>query len=374
MKLVILGAGASYDAFYWYRDPEIFKYWRSPLANEIFEQRPNFLNIIDSFPGSHQISSLIGTRGDIEAYFQERYEHSKKHNNINVEKQLINLKFFLQKMFFTISDKLNYCGNSNLVKLISIIDDYIARTGEDVLILSFNYDLLMERALCEHYYGSSKKDYDMGDYLSHKIKLIKPHGSCNWHRVFSHGTFPIYKTPNVPDFLHINNYTQERIDKNLETTFYCSPPTNSAISVEGISKYAFPQIHIPLKEKDDFTMPKEQEDFLNNFLPQVSEMLIVGWKGSELHFNNKLKEFIGKKPIKIQVVNGPDKSNPATILNNLKDFINTEDVNFYIDEPSFEAIRWKQEYMEFLLNNRQAGSLTSFLINLEQGKVKSLFD
>lgn len=233
MKLVILGAGASYDAFYWYRDENTFKNWRAPLANEIFEQRPDFLNIIDTYPGSHSVFSQIGTVGDIEAFFQERYENSVKHGNINVEKQLINLKFFLQHLFYQISEKLNYAGNSNLVKLITHIDDYIAKTKEDVLIISFNYDLLMERALCEHYYGKAKSDYDIGDYLLNKIKLIKPHGSCNWFRVSCINQDTITPRMSFSDYLFKNNFTQEYINRQLEKEFICAPYSAEA-SIKGL--------------------------------------------------------------------------------------------------------------------------------------------
>lgn len=136
----------------------------------------------------------------------------------------------------------------------------------------------------------------------------------------------------------------------------------------------FPQIHIPLKEKDEFTMPKEQEDYLNEYLPKVDEVLIVGWKGSEQHFNRKLKEHLGNKTLKIQVVNGPNHINPAIVLYNLKDSINTNNSSLFLDDYSLEGINGTKEFLTFLSENKQEGSLTSFLIKLEQGRTKSIFD
>jgi hypothetical protein len=59
----------------------------------------------------------------------------------------------------------------------------------------------------------------------------------------------------------------------------------------------FPQLLIPIKTKDDFVMPKEHVDLMNNYLAECTDMLIIGWKGQEASFLKTLQEQCGEKEI-----------------------------------------------------------------------------
>ena len=252
MKLVILGAGASYDSFFWYKDQDTFNDWRPPLANEIFDTRPEFVNIIEQYPSAKNIFSNYSTIKDLEDYFQKKYDQSKKHNSVEVEKTLINLRYYLQHLFSVVSDNMKNAGYSNIDKLISHINDYVIETGEDVLIVNFNYDLLVEQSLRNLYYNSSQSEYDINDYLSHKIKLIKPHGSCNWFRRITPNAFQLRPNELLWQYLLSNNVSQEKIESYLSSEFLVAPYNTISTSTPGFGsqlQYVFPQIFIPLKEK-----------------------------------------------------------------------------------------------------------------------------
>lgn len=377
MKLVILGAGASYDSFFWYKNQDTFNDWRPPLANEIFDTRPEFLNIIEQYPSAKSVFSVYSTIKDLEDYFQKKYDQSKKHNSIEVEKTLINLRYYLQHLFSVVSDNMKNAGYSNLDKLISHINDYVIETGEDVLIVNFNYDLLVEHSLRNLYYNSSQSEYEINDYLSHKIKLIKPHGSCNWFRRITPNAFQLRQNELLWQYLLSNNISQEKIDSYLSSEFLVAPYNTISTSTPGLGpylQYVFPQIFIPLKEKDDFCMPKEQVSYLLEYLPTVTDMLIVGWKGYEAHFNTILKEKIGDKPIKIQVVNGPSNYNPGIAIQNLSNYINTSNSEVFDGGINTSMINQKHDVIIDIFRYVEEGSLSSFFINIENNIIKSIFN
>lgn len=374
MKLVILGAGASYDSYFWYRDQEVFKAWRPPLANEIFDTRPEFMNIIDSYPASQNIFNNFSTISDLEDYFQKRYELINKHNSVEDEAQFINIRFFLQHLFYTISDKLNAAGFSNYHKLVQLIHDYTVRTGEDVLIVNFNYDLLLENTLRKFYFNSASTKYDIRDYLGNKIKLVKPHGSCNWFRMFTNGAFRLRHGESLSDYFLSNKLTHEKIDKLLGKEFYVAP--YNASMLPGSSNqmhYLFPQVFVPLKEKDDFCMPKEQIDYLMDYLPKVTDIMIIGWKGYEAHFNGILKEKIGDKRVGIDVINGPADYNPGIVIENLAKYINTSNNSIFSMSINPNMIKNTLEIKDAVYKYVDDGSLSSYFMNLENGNVKSIF-
>lgn len=374
MKLVILGAGASYDSHFWYKNQNIFDHWRPPLANEIFDTRPEFLNIIEKYPSAQSVFSLYSTIKDLEDYFQKKYDQAKKHDSIEVEKTLINLRYYLQHLFYVVSENMKNAGYSNIDKLIDHINDYVIRTGEEVLIVNFNYDLLVEQSLQKIYYNSYSDHYSINEYLSNKIKLIKPHGSCNWFRMFTYNAFHLRQDEKLWQHLLSNNITQDKIDSLLGPNYYISPyNVNVGKGTSGQMQYLYPQIFIPLKEKDDFCMPKEQIDYLLEYLSKVEDILIIGWKGYEAHFNNILKENIGNKPVKIQVVNGPANYNPGIAIQNLSKYINTANSEVFNGGINTSMIHQKQNIVHDIYRYVEEGSLSSFFINLENNMVKSIF-
>jgi hypothetical protein len=374
MKLVILGAGASYDAFKWYYDANLCRKWRPPLANEIFSGRETFRELYKKYPGALSASHSLSTQTDIEAYLQNQFEKAEEYNSVEIKKQLVNMRFFLQDLFFKISENLRNAGPSNLKLLIDLIYDYTLRTKEDVLIVSFNYDLLLEYELA-NLYGAYGGGFDISQYLHYKIKLIKPHGSCNWSTVFKK-TMSFMQSNTVAGNLWTGNFTDTELIKHLENIYLTDSPNNDSVEYGGerVRRYKFPQIHIPMKGKDGFNMPKDQIDYLKDYLPKVDEILIVGWKGSEDHFNKTLQEHLVDRPIRIQVVNGYQKNGVMdSVFSNLKNHIKINDCNIFNNNiPAGTFGKLDTENLQFMEDNG-VGSLTSFLLNIEKQQYKSIF-
>ena len=47
-----------------------------------------------------------------------------------------------------------------------------------------------------------------------------------------------------------------------------------------------------LRSKSDFECPEEHLDHLWKLLPEVTKVIVVGWRGSELHFLRRLDELL----------------------------------------------------------------------------------
>ena len=181
-KLIIIGAGASFG--YSPKLENERKKFQPPLANELFG--PQFDEFLNLFHGARNLATSSLHSSDIEAFFQK---HWNRLSDYNVHDQptlrsLINIQYYLSAIFLRISE--SQVGNryNYYNQLIQLINAYLSdkKPEEKVLIVSFNYDLLLEEALNTFLRYSFVTVEDYVDIKTRKILLFKPHGSCNWFR------------------------------------------------------------------------------------------------------------------------------------------------------------------------------------------------
>src|SRR5690554_5800495 len=104
MKIVILGAGASYDCINRFHDKDHDAHkWRPPLGNDIFGARVNFREIYDKYPGALSLSHSINAGNDIEDFFQNKWELAVDKNDKHTLANIINTQYCLQELFYKIS-------------------------------------------------------------------------------------------------------------------------------------------------------------------------------------------------------------------------------------------------------------------------------
>src|SRR5262249_6814804 len=60
------------------------------------------------------------------------------------------------------------------------------------------------------------------------------------------------------------------------------------------SIYPYPALTIPVQNKTDFECPAEHLDALKAMLPQVTKIVIIGWRGMETHFLALLRDNLPK--------------------------------------------------------------------------------
>jgi len=314
-KMVILGAGASYDFSF---DSKLKDNERPPLTYNLFDDQ--YDEILSKYPGANLLAARILQSENVEKFFQEQWDLIKQHYNLDLLNKIINTQYYLQHLFLTISNKCKGNKRSNYNSLVSQISDYAARKGEQVLITSFNYDTLIEQAV------NSEYDYtynNIDEYIdpNRRIVLFKPHGSWNWIREFKFGMYNLlsYSNNDNNELFSLQLYREKKsyadIFENLEEKVLIKDRLDLYKSGTSRSNFFLPQLLIPFTDKDDFVMPQNHRLALQANMSQIDELLIIGWKGTEAVFLDLLKTQIGNKAISVTVVNKNDDSIIETFEN-----------------------------------------------------------
>jgi hypothetical protein len=245
--------------------------------------------------------SSINAVDDIEDFFQNNWDFAVKHKANELLNSLINVQFALQDLMFKISDNYRNIGLSNYDVLLNEAYKYAAGMKEDVLFVTFNYDLLIEFSI-RKLYPDNFRYLAIEDYIKYPLKVIKLHGSCNWFRKFKEGfslnnkIFPHYSE------LFRRKYTLQQIEENLEKELVIAGGSQFPGPLN-TTEYGFPQLLIPFKSKDSFILPDSHRQYLENNISKVDSILIIGWKGYEETFLNFLKENLSEKILEIESVN-----------------------------------------------------------------------
>jgi SIR2-like domain len=309
MLMVIFGAGASFDSCPTYPPGHhehvldgtlLNKHFRPPLANELFENRPIFAEaILRHFPQCQPIvPRLRSLRGEaLEAVLEDLQAKSKSYPR--GAQQLAAVRYYLQHVIreCEIGWRGVAKGVTNYKSLLNEIER--AKTGtEPVCLVTFNYDTLIEEALS--HFGLSIVTMD--DYTKKHpfYKLFKLHGSVNWAREVAGRT----KAQN-PDFAWsvVNDLIERAADIPITQQYLLTTEHPSGV-IRGVP--LFPAIAIPVEKKNTFECPQDMLANLITLLPQVSKMLIIGWRATEAHFLALLKAHLSRA-VQLWIVVGPDR-------------------------------------------------------------------
>ena len=110
------------------------------------------------------------------------------------------------------------------------------------------------------------------------FQVFKPHGSINWVRVVD----SFLEIPPTADQSQIAHALIRR-GKNLALRsgqhFVASGDPGM---LEG--HYTYPAIALPVETKNEFEFPDEHLRKLRDIIPEVTRVLIIGWRGTEEHF------------------------------------------------------------------------------------------
>lgn len=365
MKMVIFGAGASYDCIYEMFDDNDNSEWRPPLANQLFEPRPNFRAIFDKYVGLDLLLSSLNATDDIEEYFQSQWDFAKENNAVELQKCLIDVQFALQELMFQISSNYKPLGLSNYDIIVNDAYKYAKKFNEDVIFINFNYDLFLEYSLRKIFSADNSNSHtkdvlDINEYIKHPIKLIKLHGSCNWFKKFNPGGVP-------PNGLSSSNIYRskiklEEIEKMLIDQYIVrGTSVDSPIVFDSPAQYYFPQLLIPFRSKDSFILPKEHESYLRNNLEKVDDILVIGWKGYEDAFLNLLKSKLKDKQVNFYSVNCKN----LEIENHIKQYLPNSRFEHFIDDfsnPKNSSNSIYKNNSAFIHRNYTDGGFSSFVL------------
>jgi hypothetical protein len=194
------------------------------------------------------------------------------------QQELTAIRFYLQQAIWWSEVAMldRAAGVSNYTTLIGNIERF-RQSEEPVILITFNYDTLIERALSLHFNDFNFKA--INDYIRRPpYKLFKLHGSLNWgHPIEDDGRLDVLQTAE-----HLRNTIIDLSDSihYQEDQFAVLDEPSVAVN----AWLYFPAISIPVQTKSHFSCPQEWLPHLDRLLDGVSDLLVIGWRGGEEHF------------------------------------------------------------------------------------------
>jgi len=285
MLMVVFGAGASYDSapsqpLPTHDLPDAVGNERPPLANELFEDRDMFAAILERFPQAQPVVPRLrnlqpgeSVESVMEALQAEADGDPRRH------RQLAAVRYYLQSALYDCEAAWHReatRGVTNYKALLDAIEHTRAR-DETVCLVTFNYDTMLEAALPQSV-GIDIRS--INDYVASKsYKVIKLHGSLNWGREVEP---PVDHVGAVGD----QELVVELIDRaaSLKVTERYHVVNQRSIVRLDAQRPLVPAIALPLLRKGAFECPAEHLKALDECLPQVRRLLVIGWRATDAPF------------------------------------------------------------------------------------------
>src|SRR6266566_6438102 len=336
MLMVIFGAGASYDSSLDLPLPEPVVpvisaaqqnfgtpppppppppsdpgvSWRPPLTKDLFlDPNAKFGEIVQKYPRLHGILPFLrqpqnnrSVEQQLELYLEEASADEER------QRQLLSVRYYLHDLFRMVSDE--WLKRTNGVTNYAVLIDqlrHLNTAGEPVCLVSFNYDLLLDHAI----FPSGANTQPLEHHFAHTmLKLFKPHGSVDWARSVAGP-----EASRVPSFADPPSGPRRRPDELIELApdlkllgKYVRANATDPHQMFNFNSPIVPAIAVPVQTKteDFFEWPDSHRKYLEELLPRVTQILIIGWQGKEAHFLKLLREKLptgGAKQItQLQVV------------------------------------------------------------------------
>lgn len=295
MLMVVLGAGASFDSIP-SRPPEKFnEQLRPPLADQLFDDRGWFVEILKEFPACHPVVPFLQNLppGVTLEHRLEELQAEASAYPARV-KQLTAVRFYLQKLL-SACDKYWHDQNkgiTNYKTLLDLIERWL-KPEERVCLVTFNYDRLIEYALRD----LGMRFDSLSDYVGKGgYDLIKLHGSVDW----GHPVESVLAARRASTAEQVRDDLIERaVGLKISSSYVHvdSPPFHERDFA------LFPAIAIPVETKHQYECPPEHLQVLHEVLPKIDRLLLIGWRASEPHFLELLRTQLQGKP-RIYIVAG----------------------------------------------------------------------
>jgi hypothetical protein len=281
--LVIFGAGATHDASR-YAAGEA----PPPVARRLFDTRHEFGDIIDLYPQVRALVPRLREAATVNAVsIEEVFEHivTAARGRSATRLQLAGARYYIRDAIELSVDRFAFRGAhgvTNYHELVDRIDAALEPSRDGVLYVTFNYDQLLEVAIADTL-GQEFQSID--DYVANTQRLvIKPHGSVNWRRRVGYPSGASLAAPWTGNDRHKNVHWLLGQFETIQVTneFEVGPPHQFTV----MRPVYFPAIAIPTENKTStsFEFPSAHMYYLEHWLPTVTQVLVIGWRGRENHF------------------------------------------------------------------------------------------
>lgn len=314
MLMVIFGAGASYDSAPQYvgnypllpYGPSQHAIARSrlPLANELFDDRPEFAEVLTRFPECQPVMPQLRHRKNdapVEQVLEELQREAE--NYPEGIRQLTAIRYYLHVMIWQCElqwEKIHN-GVTNYKYLLDRIHRQLSRF-QRVCLVTFNYDRMLEAAL--PVVGIHIESID--DYVnSNEYKIIKLHGSVNWGRIIDGR--PVkdlnrLRPDQIPgEVIHLapQLLTGKSVSRNFVIVGNCPMGKANDVAI-------YPAIAIPMERKLDFECPAHHLDMVKKCIPETKKLLVIGWRAKDEPFLKMLGNELPDQ-VSVMVVAGSAK-------------------------------------------------------------------
>jgi len=299
MLMVVFGAGASYDSAPSYPDNsssflsgvtnQQVATSRPPLANQLFDERSQFAEILKQFPACHGVVSKLRKREGDKSVEQvlETLQTEADDYYPQGHRQLVAIRYYLQTMIGNCEVHWQevHKGITNYNTLLDRIHRRIEQLRK-VCLVTFNYDCMLEAAMPT--VGIHIKS--MSDYVdSPEYKVIKLHGSVNWGRniaISPMRDLHLLRAEQVPEA--VIRLAPELLKGKFITNDFVMAKAYPNGKVEDTA--IFPAIAIPLEKKLDFECPDNHISALYKCIEQTTKLLVIGWRATDEPFLDLLKQ------------------------------------------------------------------------------------
>lgn len=288
MLMVIFGAGASYDSSPDYAAGKTTSQKavdaRPPLADQLFEER--FADVMGRFPDCLSIITKLRNRDSEESVEQvlERLRAQSTKDRVSY-REITAVQYYLQQMIWDCEHRWEkvHQGVTNYRNLLRDIRLSNKESGP-VCFVTFNYDTMLEKAMPT--FDATIETIE--DYInSQRHKIFKVHGSVDWGRIINRPPFEVSTINNEDITKEIIRQAQYIVEGGGVTTEYVKIPDPFTQKVEDY--VLFPALAIPVEGKLDFELPPGHLDQLKKCIPEITKLLLIGWRATDAPFLELLK-------------------------------------------------------------------------------------
>jgi hypothetical protein len=309
--LIIVGAGASFDSD-WRRPPgRLYSQvtgdwqalgigWRPPLAMHLFDE-DRFGGYVARYPPSQGLMDQLRRAAPAVEQELERIRDLGKDQE-HLPRQLLAIRYYLRDLIEETVRRWNEAKPdkmTNFTRLLTRLEPWRQQRPPEqgapqrVAIVTFNYDTLFDDALTNLLprFHLTHIDHYTSD---RRYQLFKLHGSVNWWR-------------EVRGAILGNQAWTDGMGRlsppyDWAPTLFDAPGPFRESGDFHVGGGSFPPcvpcLALPTATKgvDDFACPMAHVTDLMQLLPQVTDVLIIGWKGVEGHFLEEWRKVHASKP------------------------------------------------------------------------------
>jgi hypothetical protein len=229
--------------------------------------------------------------------------------NTEINSHLAATRYYVRDLLWACTDYVRLAPSTPMTLYTSLVRqcyEHAARVGRELVLVSFNYDLLLDYARAS-YWGLDPMNLASYVRADAGAALVKPHGSVHW-------AWPVSTMGPVRGHLSaIERAVVSRGPSDDELVTTSTQVVKTAPHVRNEVAGAFfeptqptiPAIALPIVNKSTFAWPAAQLQRFQSLVGRVSHVLTIGWRAAEPHFVDLLIPTLADHA-RLRVVTGGD--------------------------------------------------------------------